>query len=598
MTDFLITSSVCLAAFLAFYHLFLEREKMHRFNRFYLLASVFISVAIPFITFEIIEIIPVRAEQLFVPEFDFSQPVAAETIDYTPIILWSLYSIITVFLLIRFGKNIRKIVIKSKSEPALKYKQAQLVLLKEKVLPHTFLNTIFINEEEYHNRNIEEELYTHELTHVTQKHTLDVLLIELLKTIFWFNPLFYFYKKAIQLNHEFLADEKVVTSYNNVPFYQSLLLEKTNGFETIYLASNLNYLITKKRLIMMTKNTSKTIAAIKKVAIVPVLVGLIYFFCVEVVAQEKGMSTESTDKASYTTTDKDKIRDRYYSGVWVKIHDERINKKSTTLYEKLSLEDRRKYLDYIPDMMIEKEIPAPLFENMKTKNMAVWINGKLQNKEEIKKYKRTDFSYYTYSFVHKNARSKRFPQEYQYTLYTKDYFDENLRNSHAHFKGDTIKIGYTNYQTAKKNSVLNITKADTIAWYSEKEDGVYNLYINEDAKKRKSTNISSKMTEVVAVGKEADLKEPSFPGGLPEFYKFIAKNFEMPKNFKSKDKLVASFIVEKDGSLSNIEVKKDLGSGTKEEVIRVLKKSPKWIPASVNNETIRYQYVLPILISN
>ena len=49
--------------------------------------------------------------------------------------------------------------------------------------------------------------------------------------------------------------------------------------------------------------------------------------------------------------------------------------------------------------------------------------------EDIKKYKRTDFSYYTYSFVHKNARSKRFPQEYQYTLYTKDYFEENLKNS-------------------------------------------------------------------------------------------------------------------------------------------------------------------------
>jgi hypothetical protein len=59
--------------------------------------------------------------------------------------------------------------------------------------------------------------------------------------------------------------------------------------------------------------------------------------------------------------------------------------------------------------------------------MAVWINGKVKTKEEIKKYKRTDFSYYTYSFVHKNARSKRFPQEYQYTLYTKEYFDENLK---------------------------------------------------------------------------------------------------------------------------------------------------------------------------
>ena len=110
-------------------------------------------------------------------------------------------------------------------------------------------------------------MYTHELVHVNQKHTIDILFIEVLKVFFWFNPLFIFYKKAIQLNHEFLADEEIVKTYNNVPFYQNLLLQKGIGTQTIYLASNLNYLVTKKRLIMMTKSTSQTIATIKKIAI-------------------------------------------------------------------------------------------------------------------------------------------------------------------------------------------------------------------------------------------------------------------------------------------------------------------------------------------
>jgi beta-lactamase regulating signal transducer with metallopeptidase domain len=73
------------------------------------------------------------------------------------------------------------------------------------------LNTIFINQDDYHNRKIE-ELYTHELIHVTKKHSIDILIIETLKVLFWFNPIFIFYKRAIQLNHEFLADEKVVKS--------------------------------------------------------------------------------------------------------------------------------------------------------------------------------------------------------------------------------------------------------------------------------------------------------------------------------------------------------------------------------------------------
>jgi beta-lactamase regulating signal transducer with metallopeptidase domain len=251
MTDFLIPSTISLIVFLGFYYLVLEREKMHQFNRFYLLFSIVISLVIPFLTFEIIKIVPVvqNIETLntvltssAVPENEMQEnslPIQ-ENINVTPYILWSLYGIVSILLVIRFGKNICKLISKSKSNPIVKYKNAHLILIEEKTLPHTFLNSIFINVEDYHNRNIEDELYTHELVHVTQKHTLDILFVELLKVIFWFNPLFIFYKKAIQLNHEFLADEEIVKTYNNVPFYQSLLLQKCNGNPTIYLASNLN----------------------------------------------------------------------------------------------------------------------------------------------------------------------------------------------------------------------------------------------------------------------------------------------------------------------------------------------------------------------
>jgi hypothetical protein len=245
----------------------------------------------------------------------------------------------------------------------------------------------------------------------------------------------------------------------------------------------------------MTKSTSQTIAVLKKIAIIPILTGLVYFFCIEIVAQEK--NTEQTTKPISSNkieklTDKDKIRDRYYSGVYVNLIDEKNNRKEVTLYEKLSLKDRRKYLDFVPEIMIEKEIPEPLFEKMKTKNMAVWINGKVKTKEEINKYKRTDFSYYTYSFVHKNARSKRFPQEYQYTLYTKKYFDENLKNNHLHFSDDTIKIIYASYKTIKKDKLINRAPIDTVVWYKDRKDG-YNVYINEsDDKFIEDTKIREK----------------------------------------------------------------------------------------------------------
>ena len=493
MIDFLTKSTLSLMVFLVFYHLILEREKMHVFNRFYLLFSIVISLAIPFITFEIIKIVPVVesteilntvAVPSVVPENEELKNMMPieENISFTLFTAWAFYGIISCLLLIKFVKNVRKLILKSKSNPIVKYRNANLVLIDEKTIPHTFLNSIFINFDDYNHQNIEDELFAHEFVHVYQKHTLDILFIELLKIIFWFNPIFIFYKKAIQLNHEFLADEEIVKNHDNVAFYQNLLLQKGNNNQTIYLASNLNYLVTKKRLIMMTKSTSQKIAVLKKIAIVPILAILIYFFCIQVVAQEKVINSKS-EIITPEITDKDKIRDRYYSGVYVKIIDEKNNRNEVTLYENLSLQDRRKYLGFVPEMMIEKEIPEPLFEKMKTKDMAIWINGKIKSKEDIRKYKRTDFSYYTYSFVHKNARSKRFPQEYQYTLYTKDYFEENLKNSHLHFSGDTIKIGYVKYETAMKNVIAKKIKADTLSWYTEGNEG-YNLYVNEKKDKK------------------------------------------------------------------------------------------------------------------
>lgn len=496
MIDFLLKSTISLSVFLGFYHLVLAREKMHQFNRFYLLFSIVISFVIPFLTFEIIKIVPVvqNIEPLntiitssAIPENEIqgtSLPIE-EKINFMPYVLWSLYGIISFLLLVRFGKNIRKLITKSQSNPIVKYKNANLILVEEKTLPHTFLNSIFINFEDYNNRNIEDELYTHELVHVTQKHTLDILFIEFLKVVFWFNPIFIFYKKAIQLNHEFLADEEIVKTYNNVLFYQNLLLQKGSGNQTIYLASNLNYLVTKKRLIMMTKSTSQKIAVLKKIAIIPILACLIYFFCVEVVAQEKIINTNLGEKIS-EITDKDKIRDSYYSNVRIILKDLRTNHSINKMYEDLSLEEKRNYLSWVPDMIIEKEVPEPLFEKMKTKNMAVWINGKVTYKEEIKKYKRTDFKYYTYSFVHKNARTKRFPQEYQYTLYTKKYFDKNLKNSHLHFSNDTLKmvISEAKKDWKKVDKILSPKKeVDTAVWYTKEKEG-YNLYLNEKKEKK------------------------------------------------------------------------------------------------------------------
>jgi beta-lactamase regulating signal transducer with metallopeptidase domain len=589
MIDFLITSTVCLSIFLGFYHLLLEKEKMHSFNRFYLLSSVIISLLIPFLNFEIIKEIPAQiSKTILVEEIVPIQGIfIQEETSVLPIILWSLYTIITFVLFIRFGKNILQLLSKIRKNPTVKHLNAKLILVEENTLPHTFWNAIFINFDDYNSRNIEDELYTHELVHVTQKHTVDILFIETLKTVFWFNPLFYFYKKAIQLNHEFLADEGVVNQYDDVSYYQSILLQKSNSNQ-VFITSNLNYSLTKKRLIMMTKNTSKAIAFLKKVAILPVLIGMIYFFCIEIVAQEKTVNPIKKEKANgnivahaTVKTNKNKNVDEkeYYKGVRIKFYENKDGKVIfDKLYEDLTTAEKKKIeisLMLGIQKPIEKKSPSQqeLNEFKNSKKFAIWIDGNNVSNTKLDNYKPKDFAHYSGSVILKNARTKKHPQPFQYWFYTHSYYEKNNMGKQINkYPGDEIVIwkdGNTHTDRPTEKSSI---------------------------KSKNSSLIKNEKLEVVAIGKEAKMEMPTFSGGISEFYKFVGKNFKIPNEFKGKGKIFASFIIEKDGSLTNIEIKKDLGFGTKEETIRVLNLSPKWIPAKVDNEIVRYEYSLPILI--
>lgn len=91
---------------------------------------------------------------------------------------------------------------------------------------------------------------------------------------------------------------------------------------------------------------------------------------------------------------------------------------------------------------------------------------------------------------------------------------------------------------------------------------------------------------------------PEFPGGPDALYNdFLKKNYKAPYVDNLKGKIYVTFMVEKDGTLSNIKVLRDIGHGTGEEAIRVLKLSPKWIPAKKNGKPVRWQYSFPITIT-
>jgi hypothetical protein len=230
--------------------------------------------------------------------------------DYLPYILIGIYGMAVVALLIRFAKNSLHISHLVTKNTIVNYQDTKLVLIDEEVTPHSFLNYVFINKDAYQSGGVEPQIICHEQAHVRQLHSLDVIFVELLQVVFWFNPFIPFYRKAIQLNHEFLADEAVIESYRDTSAYQYLLLAKASQCGSLYLTSQFNYLITKKRLIMMTKNTSAKIAFYKKLAMVPLLATAIFLFSQKstaaIVKDVKTKDSRKTAIASVKLSENDK----------------------------------------------------------------------------------------------------------------------------------------------------------------------------------------------------------------------------------------------------------------------------------------------------
>jgi protein TonB len=90
--------------------------------------------------------------------------------------------------------------------------------------------------------------------------------------------------------------------------------------------------------------------------------------------------------------------------------------------------------------------------------------------------------------------------------------------------------------------------------------------------------------------------KPDFPGGINKFYKYVGDNYQTPEEDGLNGKVYVTFVVEKDGSLTDIKVIRDIGYGTGKEAIRVLKKSPRWSPGEQNGKKVRVLYSLPITI--
>ena len=271
MTAYIIKTSLILIILFGLYWFFLRKEKTFVFNRIFLLSAVVFSMLMPFIS------IPVKLQKVEVPgslisivESNISEmslrqipdsgnlhqqhsPAATRPLIELPQIFMIIYFSGVIILLIRFLRNILFIFRQKKSSEELSCYGQRLILTDHLINPFCFFNTIFINKNDYLNKKISKELLAHELEHIRQLHSADIIFMELMQIIYWFNPILILYNRAVRINHEFMADESAIRK-SDIKTYVDTLLSFASYKKSISLISGFNHSLTRKRLMMITRS--------------------------------------------------------------------------------------------------------------------------------------------------------------------------------------------------------------------------------------------------------------------------------------------------------------------------------------------------------
>jgi len=589
MEIILLKMILCSGALLGLYYLFLAKERTFIFNRFYLLSALLFSLCIPFATIETKQIQHETQETVFTEET--GQPILEtqiidqeESFGFTNFLVIA-YFIITGILVLKMVYSVLKI--KRLKGRNLMYQNRKIVLLEKDLAPFSFWNTIYLSENYLKDSKIDDTIFLHEEIHIKQKHSADILFVEIIKAVFWFNPFVYFYKKAMVNNHEFIADESVISQNKNVKKYREMILQEILKQQNLPLIHQFNFNNTKKRFTMMTSKNSK-FAKAKKYLAIPAFAVLAIVFAEKTYAKENhDFSAQIEEKATPGIFSNDPSTE--YNQIIKKYSNLLEQKKYAEFDRKISLEDRVKLQELYFKLTKEQQAETPLYffnikksekvevsENqlndfMNTKKYGLWIDGKKTQNQNLKKYKPQDFSHQSVSKRYPNAISAKNPEPYQVNLMTNKYF-EDYRN-----EKEKVFMGFKAKAFIKGKDTIPVKR-------------------NVEAKKSEEKKIRD-----VAYGEEANFTPAEFPGGANKLRSLVAANFDgsVFKGDEGTVKTTITFVVDENGKVRDIKASGENEKFNSEahRVTKLANQDVTWKPAIADGKTVAYQYKLPLTMN-
>ena len=292
----------------AYYLLFLRDKTFHHYNRFYLLGTMVLSLLLPLLKVEYFTIETDSRILLLLNQFNQS---SAQEVGNS-FNFWNfgalILGIVSFFLLAKLTLGLVKIHQLKKEFPKESIKGITFYNTNLHDAPFSFFRNLFWKKSILINSDLGKQILKHEMVHIEQKHSFDKLFVQIIQSLFWFNPIFYFIKKEITLIHEYLADKKAVKNADTRAFAQMLLASNFSGnvlpATSPFLSSNL-----KKRLKMLTQKNTKYSYA-RRILALPILFGVSFALLVnakniEIKKQNKAIEIAVQELKKDTVKEKD-----------------------------------------------------------------------------------------------------------------------------------------------------------------------------------------------------------------------------------------------------------------------------------------------------
>lgn len=285
---YLAEANLYLCVFYLAYCLFLAKETHYQLNRIFLLTSCVFAFVIPVLQVDSLkrpeatsamhetmvtpgfEQLAMQADLTIAPVAAGTQTVVAPTLTYQDYLWWGYIAGASILLLIFAIKLFT--VFKLTRNQKTKRDDCQVIYLPDTDVAFSFFNYLFIGVQ----ANGADTIINHELVHIRQKHSADIIFLELIKVICWFNPCIYLLQNSLKTVHEYIADEQAAAFENDAITYSSFLVNNAYGLGGSSIThSFFNYNLLKKRIIMLNQQRSGKLARLKYLVAVPLCAGLL-----------------------------------------------------------------------------------------------------------------------------------------------------------------------------------------------------------------------------------------------------------------------------------------------------------------------------------